>query len=200
MASQAKLSYMQGTLDTIAKFVSTYVSHRPTPQSLKFDPSLAAAIMKMAQANATSGLTQTPQATTARPPRLVLHAEISSAPVAFHDGEIRGRSFGSSAGFVFLHLRIKPAAQNGPYAQYAEKLLGGLNATNYYPLRDDIVQNWSDTSIQLRFPKGYWQELLSAASNVAHTRNIPPPQKSDIQACYQVSLSDEEKSDYFCAE
>jgi hypothetical protein len=133
-------------------------------------------------------------ASTAQHPQL--GPTILSAPSIPHDGQITGRNFGSG-GTVFLHLRVKPASQQGPYANNADFLLGGLIVTNYVPLTQPIVQRWDQESIQLKFPQFFCESLMAQVRDVAQRRGIAPPPESDIQACYKVENSDGLTSDCF---
>lgn len=154
-------------------------------------------ISRLLLATARPSPTSTQQAgpsPTAQRPQLV--PIILSAPTIPHDGQITGRNFGSG-GTVFLHLRVKTANQQGPYANNADFLLGGLIVTNYVPLTQPIVQRWNAEFIQLKFPQFFWESLMAQVRDVAQRRGIAPPPESDIEACYKVENSDGLTSDCF---
>jgi hypothetical protein len=127
---------------------------------------------------------------------------ILSAPRILTDGQIAGKNFGTVPRELHLHIRVKAAAQHGDYGSDGkvgpDALLGGLDGSNYPILSGNIVQQWSDTSIRLRFPDGYWQGLLGAIASEAKDRQLSPPQQSDLEVCYQIRIPDEGRSELFC--
>jgi hypothetical protein len=206
LVSQSKLAYMQGTLDSIAKFVAEYIAHPPKSQPVKFDPSWALAVMKMAQSN---GEVQSDASKVAPPPAAssqpVLpipsrHPDpiVLSVPPPFQSGEVTGKNFGTTPGTVYLHPRVKRSAQHGTYAVNTENLLAGMTRMNYVRLDESMVQDWSDTTIQLRFPAEYWKMLLRQITDTARNRGVEPLSQSDIDICYQVQRTDSERSEAAC--
>ncbi len=196
LGNQSKLSYMQGTLDTISRFVSQYVVRPPAPTSVKFDPLLAQAIMRMAR----TGYGQegfgvggfggsSSQQELARVPTHSLHPVIFSAPSLLSGGEIRGRDFGAS-GDIYVHPRVKSAGRHGQYEYNGDNLLGGLRASNYFPIAraGGKVVRWTDTSIEVS--GAAWQQILSQIIDRAKSRNVVPPSESDIDDCYEVVIPD----------
>lgn len=133
------------------------------------------------------------------------HPTISSVPAIFHDGEIRGVDFGIRPGIVRLHLRVKPSAQTADYSPTGtigpDRLLGNLEGSNNPIVNENMLQGWSDHTIQLSLPSSYWDNLMLTIERVADGRKIAPPQRADLQVCYLVErVMDDQKSVIFCQE
>jgi hypothetical protein len=206
LANQSKLGYMQGTLDTISRFVSQYVAHPPASTSVKFDPLLAQAIMKMARSGYGQegfgvggfggGPSGAPQPAPASAPPRSLHPAIFSVPPLLSSGEIIGKDFGAS-GEIYVHPRVKFSGRHGQYEYNAENLLGGLRDSNYFPIArvGGKVVKWTDTTIAVS--GGAWGQILSQITDKAKSRNVAPPPESDIDVCYEIVVLDGPRSDCF---
>src|SRR5208283_1142868 len=191
MANQAKLGYIQAPQAVASQRSGKVI----TPD---FSPAFSA-IMRMAELGAAAA-TPLPLAASAKPalppalPAINSPAPespvILSAPKIFSDGQITGRNFGSDPrDILLLHLRVKPSAQSGDYGSGGrvgpDAILGGLIGSNYMLLSyGGLVKQWSDTAIQLKFPDNYWEGLVQQTERVAKTRNVAPPQRSDLEVCY----------------
>lgn len=130
---------------------------------------------------------------------------ITSAPTIFHDGQIKGSDFGGQPGQVRLHLRVKPSAQTGDYSANSgfgpDRLLGNLDGSNNPIVGENMLQGWSDHTIQLSLPSSYWDNLMLTIERVGDERKITPPQRADLQVCYLVERAvDDKKSAIFCQE
>jgi hypothetical protein len=209
LLSQAKLSYMQGTLDAIAKLEGQNLANLHSENAACV--STAQAIMKMAQGGSiVGGAVPAPQAaitTPSSPPHAPISPQepvISSVPVFGADGQITGKNFGSDTGGVYIHLRIKPSAQHGVYADgglVGPDRLVGQNAPIITPSLDPkIIQRWTDTAITLHFPDYYWDQQMLWINKLAENRKVEPPKQSDIEVCYQVQpyYGAEARSKLFC--
>jgi hypothetical protein len=181
---QANLSQMRGKLDTIAKFASV--------QPAKCDASLVLAILKIAQSgllrlapqnlsSPATGTTPTPAPTTTPALRPTI---LSANNIYGGEAEVTGKNFGSKPGEVYVHLRVKPFAQRGPYSADGvvgpDHLLGSIDLTDRFPV-NDYVQSWTDTSIRMKLPKGYLQGYISRINDVAQIRGYQPPSPEDLE-------------------
>ena len=108
----------------------------------------------------------------------------------FSDGEIKGANFGMMRSWISVHIRVKPSRRVGNYVNYGDRLLGDLNASNVTRLDDTLIQHWSDTSIQLKFPPGYKQDKMSTINREAKRRSWDPPLESDLEVGYQIGESE----------
>jgi hypothetical protein len=144
------------------------------------------------------------QGSPATPPNQpLIRPVITSAPRINTNGVITGQHFGSIPQDVYLHIRVKPSAQVGDYGLVGkvgpDKLFGNLDPSNYIKTVGAIGR-WSDNSIALAFPPGYWDRLFEAVTAEAHYRGLTPPQRSDLEAGYQVRRKDEDVvSEWFYA-
>jgi hypothetical protein len=129
--------------------------------------------------------------------------EIASVPKSFTDGQINGKNFGAMPRFVYMRIRVKSAAREGrnygPEGWAGDNLFGGLRGTNEFNLSSDIVKEWSDTAITLKFPTGYWQTLLDEIKTKAKERQLDIPQQSDLEVGYQLRNSDGDQTGWFYA-
>ena len=105
----------------------------------------------------------------------------------FNDGEIKGANFGATRGSITLHVRVRPPKRSGVYEQIADQLLGGLRPSNYPNLDDKSIQKWSDTTIQLKFPTGYKDFMVSLVNQKAESRGLAPPVESGLEVGYQIT-------------
>jgi hypothetical protein len=119
---------------------------------------------------------------------------IISVPNSFEDGSITGKNLATGTTGLLAHLRVKASAATGDYRDEGlagrDNLLGNLTASNYFPVPRDSIQQWSDTSINLRFTKNFWVWILEQVKRVAESRKIPPLTQSDIEVCYQLKEPD----------
>lgn len=117
-------------------------------------------------------------------------ATISSAPPIFHKGEIVGKNFGDRQGYLYIHFHIKDAVQRGIYADGGlfgpDHLLGGLDRSNNIQLSPDQIASWSDTSIKLNLPEGFWNGELEELRSHIRQYGYEPPLASDIEVGYRV--------------
>jgi hypothetical protein len=137
------------------------------------------------------------------PPRY-LQPAIRSVPPNFSDGQITGEHFGTTVLDVKLHLRVRQSAEDGNYRVGGRvnpgALLGDLGPSNYISLSGNIIKQWSDTNIELKFPADYWSGLWAFVDSKAKGRQIPPPSRSDVQVCYQIRLGDAQNSNELCGQ
>ncbi len=121
---------------------------------------------------------------------------ILAAPKMFRDGEIRGVNFGNARGQISIHLRVRPSKRSGPYEQLGDMLIGNLRASNFQNLDDKFIQQWSDTSIQLVFPSGYKDFVISNITQKAESRALKPPAEEDVEVGFQI-MGQNGQSDWF---
>lgn len=104
----------------------------------------------------------------------------------FGSGELKGVNFGSDRGQVYIHARIKNSRQTSdgvwPLGE-PDRLMGGLNAANYFVLDGKFIQIWNDKSIQLKIPANY---VMDRISGYAGNHGVAPPDASDVEVGYQV--------------
>jgi hypothetical protein len=127
---------------------------------------------------------------------------ILSAPKIFSDGgTITGRDLGNTRRELIMRFRVKPSAMTGNYGPDGlvgpDLLLGNNRALNEIHLDVPIIQKWTDTSIDLRFPAGYWQKYMDQITSKAQSRNVLPPNHDDIEIQYRVSEPDGPFSGWF---
>jgi hypothetical protein len=111
---------------------------------------------------------------------------ILSAPKMYSDGEIKGANFGSTRGQIAIHIRVKPSRRAWSYESLGDMLIGNLRMSNFQNLDDKFIQQWSDTSIQLKFPTGYKDFIVSIISQRAESRALKSPAESDLEVGFQI--------------
>ena len=187
------LRSIQNTNDAILK----YVANPPKGVTIEQLSTFAKSILASRPSEEGKAQPAPPTASPMPTPTQASIPVISSAPAMYQDGQITGKNFGSKTGQVYLHLRVKPSAQKGDYGDGGsvgpDALLGGLWPSNNIDLTQaGIFQNWTDTSIQLKFPKGYWQQLVERVNNEAQYRKLNPPSQNDLEVGYQLKTSETE--------
>jgi hypothetical protein len=164
----------------------------------KQNPTIAAPVVEATSSLARPAPRQAPPLGTLNTQAPPLRPVILSAPKIFTDGQIKGKNFGTSPSELYLHVRVKPSAQRGDYGSEGRvgpnNLLGNVRGVNEPLIEPGIIQKWSDTAITLKFPSGYWQDLLNRIITKAQERNVAPPQQSDLEVGYHVVVGGDFRS------
>jgi len=128
---------------------------------------------------------------------------ILSAPKMFTEGRatITGKNFGSTPSNLRIRFRVKESDRTGLYKEGMRvgptALLGELEASNIIWVDEQIIAKWTDTSIELDIPLGYWQRFTGWMAVVAKNRDLAPPDSRDLEAGYQIFGRDGPTSAWF---
>ena len=127
---------------------------------------------------------------------------IISVPNSFEDGTITGKNLATGMADLFIQLNVKHSSATGDYRDEGlagrDRLLGDLRSTNLVAVPKDCIQQWSDSSINLRFTRDFWPSILGRVKSEAENRKIAPLNESEIEVCYQIKELGEPPTEEVC--